>query len=339
MKRRNFIKHSALAATAGLVISDGLFAKEKVPVYGHNEMKYSMDKQWCKADPLKNPVNDCHEMVQDKAGRIILLTNETRNNIMIFNTSGKLVDTWGDAFPGGHGLTLADDTLFITDTVKHKVFKTDLKGKILLTLNAPTDDNLYPDPEKFVPTEVAVTKKGDFYVADGYGSQYILHYDASGKLINYFGGRGEGDEKLDNAHGVCIDERDGIAKLLVTDRTRNCFKVFTMDGRLMEIVHLPGACVCRPVIKGDYLYAAVLRSPNLGAEKTGFVTILNKENKVVSNIGGTKPEYDSTGKLKPLAQAEKIFIHPHDVCVDRDENLYVAQWASGKVYPYKFNRV
>ena len=107
----------------------------------------------------------------------------------------------------------------------------------------------------------------------------------------------------------------------------------------MGIIKLPGACVCRPVIKGDYLYAAVLRSPSLAAEKTGFVTILDKQNRVVSNIGGTMPEYDMEGKLKEMAQAEKIFVHPHDVLVDKDENLYVAQWASGKVYPYKFNRV
>jgi hypothetical protein len=40
-----------------------------------------------------------------------------------------------------------------------------------------------------------------------------------------------------------------------------------------------------------------------------------------------------------MRQTDKIFIHPHDVCVDRDENLYVAQWASGKVYPYKLRRV
>jgi len=40
-----------------------------------------------------------------------------------------------------------------------------------------------------------------------------------------------------------------------------------------------------------------------------------------------------------MAQAEKIFLNPHDVLVDNDENLYVAQWASGKVYPYKFTRV
>lgn len=338
MKRRAFIRNSALAAAGTVYITKDLFAQDKSVVYGHNNMKYSLDTKWCKADPLKNPVNDCHEMVQDASGRIILLTNETKNNIMIFDTAGKLLKTWGDSFPGGHGLTLANDTLFITDTNKHQVYQTTLDGKILLTLDAPKEDNLYPKAEQFVPTEVAVADNGDFYVADGYGSQYILHYDAQGKLLNYFGGRGDGDEKLDNAHGICIDKRNGTPTLLVTDRTRNCFKMFTMHGQLIGIVRLPGACVCRPVLKGEYLYAAVLRSPDLGAEKTGFVTILNKENKVISNLGGTAPVYNVEGTLEPMAQAEKIFVHPHDVCVDRDDNLYVAQWASGKVYPYKFNR-
>ncbi|WP_448633817.1 hypothetical protein [Pedobacter panaciterrae] len=91
------------------------------------------------------------------------------------------------------------------------------------------------------------------------------------------------------------------------------------------------------VIKNDYLYAAVLRSPDLNKENSGFVTILDKDNKVVSNIGGSAPTY-TDGILQPMSQAEKIFLNPHDVCVDDDDNLYVAQWASGKVYPYKFTR-
>jgi hypothetical protein len=107
---------------------------------------------------------------------------------------------------------------------------------------------------------------------------------------------------------------------------------------LIEVIKLPGACVCRPVIKGDHLYAAVLRSPSLNDADSGFVTILDKHNKVVSNIGGTAPVYKD-GILQPMSQAEKIFRNPHDVLVDDDENLYVAQWASGKVYPYKFTRV
>jgi hypothetical protein len=45
------------------------------------------------------------------------------------------------------------------------------------------------------------------------------------------------------------------------------------------------------------------------------------------------------GQLQAMSQTDKILNHPHDVCVDDDGNIYVAQWASGKVYPYKFSKV
>jgi len=200
------------------------------------------------------------------------------------------------------------------------------------------ETGVYKKAEEFIPTETTVDTNGDFFIADGYGAQYITHYDKNGKLKNFFGGRGDGDEHFDNAHGILIDRRSATPTLLITDRTRNCFKRFSLDGKLIEVIKLPGACVCRPVIKGDHLYAAVLRSPDLSKADSGFVTILDKNNKVVSNIGGTAPVY-ADGVLQPMAQAENIFRNPHDVCIDDDENLYVAQWASGKVYPYKFTRV
>ena len=341
MKRRLFIQQTSLVTTS-IILTKDLFAKSKGKVYGHNGMQYRMDAKWGALNPAKYPVNDCHEMVQDKKGRIILLTNETKNNILVYNKSGKLLHTWGHEFPGAHGLTLhnenGDDFLYITDITLHQVYKTTIDGRLLMTIDYPADTGAYKNKEEFVPTETTVLENGDFYIADGYGAQYIMQYDSKGKLKNFFGGRGEGNEHLDNAHGITIDKRQQRMTLLITDRTRNCFKRFSMDGELMEVISLPGACVCRPVIHGDHLYAAVLRSPNLDAEKTGFVTILDKDNKVVSNIGGTEPIYHD-GKLQPMAQAEKIFIHPHDVCVDDEENLYVAQWASGKVYPYKFTRV
>ena len=341
MNRRKLIRQSSLSGASILILKD-MFAKPQQKVHGHNNMKYTLDTAWAKTTSSQFPVNDCHEMVQDQKGRIILLTNETKNNLLVFDTSGKVLENWGHEFPGAHGLTLHNengtDFLYITDTVKHKVYKTDLHGKILLTISTPLNEGIYNKDEEFVPTETTIDDNGDILIADGYGLQYVMRYDRNGKLLNYFGGRGQGDNQLDNAHGICIDTRGGSNTLLVTDRTRNCFKRFNKEGHLLEIIKLDGACVCRPVIKGDYLYAAVLRSPNLGTEASGFVTILNKENKVVSNIGGNEPVYVE-GKLQPLRQTEKIFVHPHDVCVDRDENIYVAQWASGKVYPYKLTRV
>ena len=343
MKRRNFIKQTSLAAGSVLLMND-LFAKPNQKVYGHNNMRYTLNTSWAKTPPINFPVNDCHEMVQDSKGRIILLTNETKNNIIIFNKDGKIVDNWGHLFPGGHGLTLHNENgieyLYITDIIKHEVYKTTMDGKILLTINAPLDAKTYAKQEEFVPTETAIDSNGDIFIADGYGLQYILHYDNRGNLKKYFGGKGEGDRHLDNAHGICFDTRNRDHSLLVTDRSRNCFKRFDTEGKLLEVIKLPGACVCRPVIKGEYLYGAVLRSPVLypNTEGTGFVTILDKHNKVVSNVGGTEPIYNN-GILQQMTQAEKIFYHPHDVCVDDDENMYVAQWDSGKVYPYKLNRV
>ncbi len=340
MKRRNFIKHSTLAA-GGTLIMHNLFAAKKEKVYGYNGMTYTLDTSWSKANATDLPVNDCHEMVQDSRGRIILLTNETKNNILIYNTDGKVLDNWGHLFPGAHGLTLHNENgtefLYITDTVKHQVYKTTMDGKVLLTIDPPLDAGIYSKTEEFVPTETVIDAEGDIFIADGYGAQYVLRYDRNGKLKHYFGGRGEGDIHLDNAHGICFDTRNNLHSLLVTDRTRNCFKRFDTDGKLLEVIKLPGACVCRPVIKDDHLYAAVLRSPNLDAVGTGFVTILDKHNKVVSNIGGSEPQYVD-GVLQPMSQTDKIFVHPHDVCIDRDDNIYVAQWASGKVYPYKLTR-
>ena len=341
MKRRTFVKNVSIVSM-GLFINKKNNSVKNSPVYGHNNMTYTLNTEWGNLNPSQTPVNDCHEMVQDSKGRIVLLTNETKNNVIVYNTSGKLIESWGHQFPGAHGLSIQhngnEDFLFITDTDKHQVYKTSIDGNVLLTINAPKDIPAYQKPEAFVPTETTVLDNGEFYIADGYGAQHILHYDEKGNLKNAFGGRGEGDAHFDNAHGICVDKRNGTPTLLITDRTRNAFKRFSLDGKLIEVIHLPGACMCRPVIKGDHLYAAVLRSPSLDNEKTGFITILDKNNKVVSNLGGSAPQYIG-GVLQPMSQADKILIHPHDVCVDNEGSIYVAQWASGKVYPYKFSRV
>ncbi len=341
MQRRSFLKDGSLSAIS-IMITTKLNSTPNEQIYGHNHMKYMLDQRWGKLNADMTPVNDCHEMIQDSKGRILLLTNETKNNIIVYNKSGKLLETWGHDFPGAHGLTVQhdgnNDYLFITDTNKHEVYKTTIDGKIIFTITAPKEVAAYAKIEAFVPTETTVLANGEFYIADGYGAQHIMHYDEKGNLKNVFGGRGEGDAHFDNAHGICVDNRNGSPTLLITDRTRNAFKRFSLDGKLMEVIHLPGACVCRPVIKGDYLYAAVLRSPNLDTEHSGFITILDKENKVVSNLGGSEPIYIN-GVLQPMSQTSNILNHPHDVCVDEDGNIYVAQWASGKVYPYKFSKV
>ncbi|HSK13584.1 MAG TPA: hypothetical protein VK907_10240 [Phnomibacter sp.] len=311
-------------------------------IFGHGDKRYRLNKQWCSADVSRYPVKDCHEMVQDSKGRILLLTNETRNNVLVFDKGGKLLDAWGNDYPGAHGLTLfregEQDVLFICDNDRHQVIKTDINGRVLLTLDHPKEKGMYTKAEEFVPTETAIAANGDIYVVDGYGKDLVIQYDATGRYIRHFGGRGDGDQYLKNAHGICVDTRSGDPILVVTSREQNAFKLFTMDGQYQRTIALPGAWVCRPVIHGDHLYAAVLQSNNKLWQQSGFVTILDKNFSVVSNPAGNAPVYQD-GQLQEMYQTVDAFAYPHDVCVDDEGSLYVAQWNSGKVYPYKLDPV
>lgn len=345
--RRDFLKTTATASAA---FSFPVFNIVRKPVLneeiiGHGKFRYRVHKAWGNLDPEKTPVKNCHEMVMDRKGRLIMVTDETKNNIIIYDRSGKLITTWGNEFPYGHGLTLFDEgdeqVLFISDN-GGRVVKTTLDGKILLELPTPHALGIYEKDMAYKPTETAIAPNGDIYVADGYGSQYIMQFSAKGELIRKFGGPGDGDEKFSTAHGVCIDDRDkSNITLLCTSRVHNAFKRFTLDGKYLSTIFLPGAFVCRAVIDDENIYAGVcwsrLRYLNL-TPNSGFVTILDGKDKVVSNPGGTKPVYEK-GELQLMVQDQPVFKHCHDVCVDGDKNLYICQWNANKTYPVKLERV
>ncbi|KIC93474.1 6-bladed beta-propeller [Flavihumibacter solisilvae] len=341
MNRRGFIRNSSLVM-AGTFVDPSAFFSGKETI-GHGKKKYRIDTAWSKADAGRNPVNDCHEMVQDSKGRILLLTNETKNNVLIYSKKGKLLSTWGNSYPGAHGLTIFNengtDVLFICDNNRHQVIKTTIDGRELMVLDYPKESGLYTKAEEYVPTETAIAPNGDIYVADGYGKDYILRYDASGRYLGHFGGKGSEPSNLLNAHGIALDARDkNNPTLIATSRMENAFKRYDLMGKYLGTIAMPGAWVCRPVIHGDNLYAAVLQSNDRQWKQSGFITILDKSDKVISNPGGTEPAYTG-GTLQNMGQSSAIFSYPHDVCVDDDENLYVAQWNSGKVYPYKLSLV
>lgn len=344
MIRRQFIKTTSTLTLAGIT-APSLFSKNKNHfkdvIVGHNTHQYKIDLNWGVLDNELFPVNDCHEMVQDSKGRIVLLTNHTKNNVIIYDKKGKMQEVWGTEFPGAHGLTLnvenGKDFLYIADNNRHEVIKTTIDGKVVQIFPFPKESGKYDKADQYIPTETAVASNGDLYIADGYGLQYIMHYNSKGQLLNVFGGRGAGNEYFDNAHGICVDTRDGRETLLITARMQNKLKRFSLSGELLEVIDLPGAYICRPVIHGDHVYLATIWSGD-GSPNTGFVSILNKENKLISAPCGSTPRYIEE-QLQPMYQTLKIFQHPHDVCVDDEENLYIAQWNSGKTYPIKLYRI
>jgi len=354
ISRRTFSQRMLLAA-AGSVLAPEVGAGGARPpvqtgdIIGHGDFRYRVHKAWGDLDPSRTPVNNCHEMVQDRRGRLLMIGDETKNNVLIYDTGGRLLGTWGTEYPFGHGLTLWDaggeEFLFICDNGfdgNPQVVKTTLDGRVLMRLADPHSLGEYAADDDYRPTETAIGPNGDIYVADGYGSQWILQFDQRGEFIRTFGGPGDEDHQFSTAHGVCLDARDASNPTLIcTSRAHNAFKRYSLDGRYLSTIYLPGAFVCRAVIDDDMLYSGVcwsrLRYLNQ-TDRSGFVTILDAADRVVSNPGGTPPTYRD-GELQLMVQETPIFDHCHDVCVDRDKNLYICQWNAGKTYPIKLERV
>ncbi|MDI9873028.1 twin-arginine translocation signal domain-containing protein [Flectobacillus rivi] len=363
--RRNFLKNTGMTAAVGVLAT----AKQPALAHtkpddltiGHNNFRYKVDKGWAKLTVNRTPLFNCHEMIQDQKGRLIMVGDHVANNILIFDKSGKLLDSWTLAFPGAHGLSLSkegsEDFLIITDCGWYQdrngqwnrqagqVIKTDTNGRLMFAIGHPRTIGIYKDDEPFMPTETAVAPNGDIYVADGYGSDYIIQYDSKGKYIRHFGGKHNAnpEHNLVNAHGVSIDLRDPRnPKVVCSSREENCFKFFTLEGKYLYKVDLPGMYVCRAVFHQENLYAGVCWSKDKEGKQnwgdSGFVTILDKNNKVVSNPGGNAPVYQNGVLLPTLATSNPIFNHGHDVCIDEDENIYVCQWNANHTAPIKLTR-
>jgi hypothetical protein len=113
-----------------------------------------------------------------------------------------------------------------------------------------------------------------------------------------------------------------------------------LDGTKLQQVDLPGGNPRQIRRYGDHYFVAHL-ADNWPKDRSsrGFVSVLDQNLRVVANLAGTAPVYDDNGRLQPMRHEQDIFIHPHDLLVDDESSLYVAQFSSNQTYPLKFERV
>jgi hypothetical protein len=204
-----------------------------------------------------------------------------------------------------------------------RVCKTTLDGKIIWSLKTPPPlYDVYADESTYKPTNVGIAPNGDVYVADGYGQSWIHQYNKDGEYIRSFGGKGNALGKLDCPHGIMIDQRHGDPVVLIADRVNVRCATFTLDGKPIETYgteNLRYPCHF-DVRNGDLLI------PDLH----GRVTILDKDNKLVTHLGDN-PGVEKVPGYPNLAKDTwdpYKFISPHSAAWDKKGDLYVVEWVN-----------
>lgn len=280
---------------------------------------------WGKLPDGKN-LGPTHGSVLSGSDGKVYFSTDAAMSIIVYEADGKFVKTIAPECVGFHAMAMRSeegkDVIYGAQLKKGRVCKIDTDGKLLLEI--PNANTVAVQGGWNGLTAVTVTPDGSIFAATGYGAQMIHKFDATGKLIKSFGGKGTGDGQYNTCHGLAIDTRFGAPRLLVADRGNRRLVHTDMDGKFLE-VHAKGLRLpCMVDIMGDFCAVAELESR---------VTILGKDGVPVAFLGDNPDKKQWANFKVPVTDwKEGIFTAPHGLCFDKTGNLYVQDWnVTGRV--------
>ena len=243
--------------------------------------------------------------------------------IKIDKVTGKIIKSWGsNLFIMPHGLEIdKEDNIWITDVGLHQVIKYDSNGNELMVLGkeyTPGKDSLHFN----LPTDVAVSENGSFYVSDGYGNSRIIKFSSKGEYLFEWGIFGENKNEFNIPHGLDLDKNGNV---YVADRENNKIQKFDSLGNFIAewknemIGQLYSVNVnnYENYLFGiDYIVSENLEP--LGSDIIKFDLDLNLKTKFgrSGNYKGPKARY-------------------HDIQVDNEGNIYVGDILNNTIQKFK----
>jgi len=235
--------------------------------------------------------------------------------------TGRLINSWGShTFLVPHGITIDQaNNVYLTDVGLQQVFKFTHDGKLVLALGEPGVGKW--DATHFnQPTDIAIRADGTFYVSDGYVNSRVALFDRSGKWLQEWGRKGDGEGAFSNPHGLALVP--GGTDVLVADRENSRLQLFDYAGKFKhqwtgaKDAPTTGRVFGVTVDSSGFMYVGIRRA-DYDTAHTGVLK-LDRQWNIVASIGFGKP-------------GDPVFNAVHDLALGPDGSVYVAETRTKRV--------
>jgi DNA-binding beta-propeller fold protein YncE len=278
--------------------------------------------------------------VATDSGDRVFVFNRGDHPIIIFNSDGQYVGSWGDEyFIRPHGITIGpDDAVYCTDDLDHTIKKFTTDGTLLMTIGTSgraSDTGATSQdfrtirragPPFHYPTNLAQTIDGSLYITDGYGNARVHKYSHDGVYLLSWGEPGGGPGQFRVPHGIAVGP-DGT--VVVADRENSRLQFFSHDGQFQkEWTDIARPCQVVVDARGHVFVAELGYRAGMWPGTTapspdstgGRVSVFDWDGELLSRWGGGSD---------PCAPGD--FFAPHDLCLDARGDLYVGEvtWSAG----------
>lgn len=248
----------------------------------------------------------------------------TNTVLVLDRVSGALKRAWGTGlFIMPHGLTVdRKGHVWLTDCGLHQVFCFTSDGDLLLQLGEARvagNDSLHFN----MPTDVAVTEDGSFYVADGYGNSRVVKFDSAGHYVMEWGTPGSDEGQFNIPHAIDLDSAGNV---YVADRGNRRVQQFDATGHFLRL--------WTDTSMADLYSVTIDRTRNAAVAVDWLkrdMVVLGSDVWLLDTDGHTGEHFGRSGGYNG-----KVCRY-HDVCVDEDGDIYVGDILGDRLQ--KFVRV
>ena len=250
--------------------------------------------------------------------------------LFVVDRNGRLVQEWpqhdklfeAPCGRGPHKIKMSpydpEKHVWVFDDQLHQIHKFTYDGKLVMSLGTKGQRGRDGGTLFDRPTDIAWLPDGTFFVSDGYGGKRVAKFDKDGKFLLDWGAAPKDPanpqpNEWNTVHSIAVSKD---RRVFVVDRGHRRIQVFDENGKFLDMW-------------------------STGVRSLPYAHIITDDQHLWISDGGTNRivKYDLKGKYLygwgAPGNLPGQFRGPHQLSVDQEGNLYIAEVFNGRVQKFR----